>query len=1315
MINTLFLRASLLLLLIPSFASAQKVDSVTMNGVQVYIYPFELEVDEAYQYWYAVDNRNSMPTDFTYDDYLREVRNANLSEDELLTEAEFQQLLKVINARTYRTFSKNFIPKLGPKPSRKEFNSYKKRKRSKSGFDNESSYFDKKKFKKAVRENPYDFLIQRVAMNHDITPMLDPIPDGNYIQYYQSFCYLLKDGTCQMIDDRVAGYFTIKNNVLDGEATWVDLEGDTLKHGHFVNGLKEGEWYLLERRIGYFDEYMARAYVEDGYLDIDTSINYITFKNGTKNGEYRQLKGEELLLETGSYKEGEMNGEWTFNWTYGDWEFIQGNDGQMATRIHYFLNEDDSLIVHPVLVRDNLVPKYDFDANVYNMYPEYSIPALPKMYEAAFPRVENLDLEEEMSFENEFDGEFYGDEYYEGDMYEGDMYEEYYGEEGYLEMPGIEMSISKPRVYDPVDQTYKLRTLIFDSLGAYPIYNKVYESFYPNGQLAFKFEFENGMLTKESPVFWDNGKVHDEVFYDEDSSIYTRNIYDYDGLLAATLHYDSLGNFTRRSDDFERTDLIELEGLTFSYGGYNRYYTYDIPDSVLDLGLNGRTIIGKYWSAYDSTAISQRYYDPETQEVDQVFFNLMGEKIEERLLTFSEDFKSWTGNGTRYLGDFQLKSVRSAALKEWAEVDSVPVRMITSMYSYNATSDFTLYYEDQPLSGPFKISFDGKKMKLSEKSATLPFTEKAGNYVNGVNNKFKEKGKVTDALTLSSLGNTGDGFDGYQSVYNEMFLPVLGNGFRTYRNNRNFYDWDGNRIKTSNQSAYATEIEGYFLDGKPQGVWKMYDQFGKLMRQATFEKGELNGKTYRYEYQNAVETDYFSMDELDTFPPKRTYYLAGTAEYVNGELNGTTYRYDWLGRIINEDHYKEGYQEGLSIERNNLAVSISEYKYGAPDGYSKTYLTLPKKDSILLFDLNFQNGLLQGESRSYHTNGKLAKRGFFLQGEPIDDYEAFDTLGTLYHYVKFQYGFPVEEKLWEENELSVRYMFDWEDSIYFVPLNITETESLDALLVEAGLSYGREFQPYYGRQAIVNKEGVNYHLTKYFPNDTIARVGQMKEGKKSGFWEFFSYDGEKLYEVDYFDSVLVVNDSIKFNSKGIYTGLDSLGNEIYRSYIIEKSERFDCSHKDHYEVRQLYTIWELEDSTHRMNGEVINYYDNGTIQSYGSMKDGLPQGVWRYYDPAGKLNKYGNYVLGKRNGRWLSGDLSKTKYLGDICLNPNMPDLEEELRYRENFLDIQVINYKMGRELQKEYYDINMNRFVEYDEDLEELEEEVQEEWIEEE
>jgi len=233
--------------------------------------------------------------------------------------------------------------------------------------------------------------------------------------------------------------------------------------------------------------------------------------------------------------------------------------------------------------------------------------------------------------------------------------------------------------------------------------------------------------------------------------------------------------------------------------------------------------------------------------------------------------------------------------------------------------------------------------------------------------------------------------------------------------------------------------------------------------------------------------------------------------------------------------------------------------------------------------------------------------------------------------------------------------------------------------------------PYYGRPSLIDKEALSYHITKYFPNDTVSRDGQVKAGKKIGLWKYYDYYGEFLYEVNYFDTLLVINDSIKFKAKGILTDYNKKGDKISESYVIEKFEKYDCSHSDHYEIRQLKTIWQKNDTVDRMNGFVRNYYDNGVLQNEGKMKDGLPTGVWKFYDPYGKLTKVGNYVMGKRDGRWLSGDLAKSKYLGEICLNPNLPNLEEEMKYREHLIDIQIVNYKLGIEVNKEYYNLNLN------------------------
>ena len=62
--------------------------------------------------------------------------------------------------------------------------------------------------------------------------------------------------------------------------------------------------------------------------------------------------------------------------------------------------------------------------------------------------------------------------------------------------------------------------------------------------------------------------------------------------------------------------------------------------------------------------------------------------------------------------------------------------------------------------------------------------------------------------------------------------------------------------------------------------------------------------------------------------------------------------------------------------------------------------------------------------------------------------------------------------------------------------------------------------------------------------------------------------------------------------------------------------------------------------------------------------------------------------------------------MGDICLNPNLPDLEKEIKYREKLLDIVITNYKMGKALNKEFYDVDLNSYDE-EGDVEEIESDI--------
>lgn len=1269
-----FIRINLLLtafLLSGLCLNAQKVDTMEINGRAYFVYPFKISVDVHGDYFAAIDMDELV--DFSFRTYKKEIRDQFGEE---FSKKEFKQMMR------------SFDPK-----------------RFDQGSDRK---YINRKYIKAVRKNPYPLLEQSYTLNQDLVPSLDPIPDGEYVQLFEDFCLADKKGGCQNTEPRIAAYFTIQNNLLEGEAYWLNMRGDTLKYGSFEGGVKTGEWVLIERELPYsLNKKQATAYIENGFPIADTNIVLCTFSNGAKNGMYKEYSSSEFPVEEGFYSDDQRSGEWI----YRDIQYKGiGNNrkrirrNEQITLRYTHRDKDDTVVSKHPWIRNGLLDAYDANNIEFNFLSKYDPVAPPRdLYEVNFSKNPDLDLEEE-SF-----GSYAIDSYGEEDYYGEDS--EYYGE--YLSDYEYDYGYYSPEVFDANRKEYFPRSYVIDSIGSIANYKGTYEAFYPNGQLIYRYILKEGRLVSEDTIFWDNGKAHDVIAFDTDSNHFVRSVYDYDGKLFKELIYDSLGEFERLGYYHDDRIIAYLDGLKAVKSNYGSFYSYDVYDT-LAFELNEPLVLFRSWHDKDSSRLYNTEYDPAERHVTGQGYAVTGKLHSGYSRTFSEEFNSWTGIDSSSFGDLLLVVTSSGSLYEGDYYqDSIPQRNVTNAYNrFEVADDFVLYKDQVEYTGQVEIRMNKRKLKLSSKGLKLDLPKYRSSDYKKINKqiaKYKNKGKISNPLLLNYINPSDGNIDLGSEIYYDLFNGILSEYFY-YAEGVDDYDYG---YAPDKSYPRMESLKGYMLNGKPHGVWTAYDQFGKIIIEVPFEKGEVHGtvKSFNYAYPKEEDEYYdyyqYEVEALqDSLPTKKTYYLSSVMEYKNGLPDGKEIRYNWLKQIERESNYKEGMKHGISIERNNLAFTRINYQDGMIDGYMQTFLTLPGKDSILLYDLNFQNGLLQGESKSYHMNGQLSKRGFFLDGEPIEDYEAYDSLGFKYHYVKFKFGYPVEEKIWEENELSVRYLFDWQDSIYFEPSDITTSQSLERLLYDLG--FGSEYlsRPYYGRPTLVNKNGVKYHMTKYFPNDTVARDGMLDDGKKVGCWKFYDYNGEFLYEVNYFDSILVLNDSVRFHSKGVLSEIDSAGNVLYESYIIEKFEKYDCSHTDHYEIRQLYTIWQVDDSLGRMNGYVKNFYDNGVIQSEGQMKDGLPVGIWKIYDPYGKLNQYGQYVLGKRDGRWLSGDLSKTKYLGDICLNPNLPDLEKEIEYRENLLDIVITNYKMGKSLNRQYYDINMNRFKDVEEEEDSSEEE---------
>lgn len=1164
----------------------------------------------------------------------------------------------------------------------------------------------KKIFMALRRDLPGTLMTFYLPLEQDIVPTLEPLPDGDYVQFYRDLPYVSEDNVLMYRSDVVAGVFSLKHNQLNGYAYWLTSLGDTVKAGSFVDGLKEGPWYYNEYTYNTYDETHPKAkislakYIDKTYQD--TLSIHAVYKNGLMDGPYSK-SNYDFVAETGFYKNGEPSGEWKIY----SYKVIQQGiktiyTGEPVLVQHYFVPEKE-IPVKGVIIRNAIIDG-DISRLDYNLGNNGYFEAFAHLYHLYEEKEEEgLELPEEKTFS------------YPGEQYDAGMI---YGDNGPATIGDLDFSYGRyDRLYTVKGKAYTRNQLI-DSVGYVFRYEGPYEEYYQNGQLKMRLEIKDGKLLKEDTIFWDNGNPVNVINYLPATNEYEEKMFDYDQKLIYSRIYDAKGTYLRMLNQSADKTKHLINGKTYHSNQYEDFFEREAFDTLNHTVATSQTLFESLWR-FDTTTAIVNTFDPETRTDNVKSYAIDKSLVYELNAQFGEHYENVSATETYQAGKLTAKTLMNGSYPDYTmnPEDTIPNRRVKYWTrGYELSSDYTLYYDDQPFSGKFAMTTHESdfSLKASETAIVLRYAngDKHSKAVLSAMNAYKKKHKTKELAKYLTMPSVFSREISQNLVYNllpfggSLFDPVDDDFFYlvTAGYSHDEFDMAGDysesRKKLSEHKAQAFDknVQGQFLNGKPSGTWTTTDQFGNLTAKVPFVNGEIDGTVYYYKTAYPeVKTDYelygppVNPALKDSFPSKPVHYLAKVCHYKNGVLNGMFFEMSWMGDTITKWNYADGRLDGPALERTKIAYTLSHYETGLTDGITQTYLTIPGKDTTLLFDLNFQNGLLQGESKSYHLNGHLAKHGFFLTGEPIDDYEAFDTLGFRYQYVKFEYNQPIEEKIWEENQLSVRYEFDWRDSIYFNTEDIAGSSSLERMLYDLGLAGDGYGEPYYGRPSLVDKTGIDYTMTKYYPNDTIARQGQIESGKKVGCWMFYNYDGRKLYEVEYYDSILQINDSVRFKSKGVLTLVDEAGQPVCRSYIVEKIEKYDCAHTDHHEIRMLNTFWERDSSMHRINGYVKNYFDNGVLMNEGMMKNGLATGVWKFYDPYGSLNQVGEYVLGKRQGRWLAGDLSQVKYMGDICLNPNLPNLDEILGYQEKLLDISVIYYQMTRVKKREYYGVNMN------------------------
>ncbi|MBI1315472.1 hypothetical protein GC167_01240 [bacterium] len=227
---------------------------------------------------------------------------------------------------------------------------------------------------------------------------------------------------------------------------------------------------------------------------------------------------------------------------------------------------------------------------------------------------------------------------------------------------------------------------------------------------------------------------------------------------------------------------------------------------------------------------------------------------------------------------------------------------------------------------------------------------------------------------------------------------------------------------------------GSYLDGKPNGIHRLYNAQGEPQQSMVYLKGQLieeggivdeqgrrQGHWKRYYPSMAVmhEGDY--VDDLRTGVWK--YY------FENGALEQTgTYRMDqpeneWVwyypsGSIWREEEYVGGLEDGPSVEyaEDGTVITQGEYIEGLKEGPWVLMYGDQREEG------SYFEGERQGEWKHWYRDlDRLNFKGSFLNGQPDGVHEYYHSNGTLQRRERWSNG--IKRGIWEYfNSDGMRYL-----------------------------------------------------------------------------------------------------------------------------------------------------------------------------------------------------------------------------------------------------------------------------------------------------
>jgi antitoxin component YwqK of YwqJK toxin-antitoxin module len=387
--------------------------------------------------------------------------------------------------------------------------------------------------------------------------------------------------------------------------------------------------------------------------------------------------------------------------------------------------------------------------------------------------------------------------------------------------------------------------------------------------------------------------------------------------------------------------------------------------------------------------------------------------------------------------------------------------------------------------------------------------------------------------------------------------------------------------------------------------------------------------------------------------------------YKNGLLDGEQ------GRYSNPSFYENGQKLGRFVSYNSETNYLYNKRHGLHHQFGM-YFGYNRVDGQIGSKSFFVNDTLHGLHRKYYYPTKVYEEVNFKHGLPDGPYAGGTTVYPHLKEFVFDNGFLVDtgRVFFKEGTLKAEVVYDENVKIlpkHQVTLGIYNKYPFeypydtirrlkayydDIVYSESGNMYRSYRRPEQVSIASFNSSNAGVYKY-YYKNGMMSMQGTVKEQQRIGEWKFYDVNGGLLKVVNYDSSFHIFENGDTLFHYGTISMFYPNGKPLLKGLIRFSSSRYKCDQEQDVDMENIYYLEFYDEEGNQVIsesvGRVYEFHSNGTKRLEGDYANGKRQGLWKFYDPDGRLEEVGSYLDGKRVGIWYEGDLQGIPYFDNAC------------------------------------------------------------------